>query len=38
MRLTSHQFIDESFFFPDCEVEHLLIGAFNPEDGETADY
>ena len=38
MKIINHQLHNESFFFPDWEVEHLLIGTFNPEKGECVKY
>lgn len=33
-----HQFLKEEFFFPNWEVETLIIGTFNPNCGEKTDY
>ena len=38
MKIINHQLHKKSFFFPNWEVEHLLIGTFNPEKGECVKY
>ena len=34
----NHQFLDNDFFFPNWEIDTLVLGTFNPECGEKTDY
>ena len=38
MEVVKHQFSNEIFYVPNWEVEHLLLGTFNPEGGEKVKY
>lgn len=38
MNLINHQFLNKEWFLPNWECATLIIGSFNPEDGEKVDY
>lgn len=36
--MIEHQFLHKEFFFPNWEIETLVLGTFNPNGGEATDY